>query len=348
MIFMRQTIQISTSTILKTAGIILGLVLLYLIKTVLVMLFLAVIIAAAVDMPIDWLVRHKIRRGLAVAIVYVFAISALGAILYLVIPALASQIKTIATSLPDYILALQFKLRGIGTGISDQSLHDFLVSISNNLAGSFNNIILGIINLFGGFLSAIFVLIISIYLAVREQAVKKFFLLFVPEANKEYAGNLLDRMIFKLGAWLRGQIVLMAIISVLVYIALKILKIKFALTLALLAGLLEIVPIIGPIISAIPGILFAFLQYDSIGFALVVALAYYIVQELEKYLIVPFVMKKAVGLNPISIMVAVLVGAELYGIIGAVLAIPVAALISIGFADLMERRKNVISEAEKK
>jgi len=107
--------------------------------------------------------------------------------------------------------------------------------------------------------------------------------------------------------------------------------------LALLAALLEIIPIIGPILSAVPGILFALLQ--SFGLAVLVAVFYYVIQELEKYLVVPLVMKKAVGLNPISVLVAVLVGLELEGIIGAVIAIPIAAIISIIFHDYMDSRK---------
>jgi predicted PurR-regulated permease PerM len=334
----KQTIEISYATILKFLAIILGLVFIYLIKNILVMLFLAVIIAAAVDMPIDWLVRHKFRRGLAVGIVYFLAIAIFALIVYLIVPPLAGQLKIIAGSLPDYILELQIKLQGLGAGFDTQSLQQVLLNLGNKLGSSLDTIFLAIIDFFGGVFSAFVILIISIYLAAREQGVKKFILSFVPSARQPYATSLVDRILFKLGAWLRGQIILMAAVGVLVFVGLSILKIKFALTLALIAALLEIVPIIGPIIAAVPAILFAFLQ--SPGLAILVAAMYYVVQELEKYLIVPQVMKRAVGLNPISIMVAILIGAELYGIMGAVLAIPVAAMVSIGFNDFMEWKKS--------
>lgn len=333
----KQTIEISTSTILKVLAVILGLVVAYLIRNILVMLFLSIIIAAAVDSPIDWLVKHKIRRGIAVAIVYILLIAFFGFLIYLIVPPLAGQIVNLASNLPDYILGIQDKLQWFGGKFSQQSLQDLLMKLGGQLSASAGNIFVATINVFGGIFSALIVLIISIYLAAREQGIKKFVLSLVSPKNEVYAASLVDRMLSKLGSWLRGQIVLMAIIGVMVFVGLKLLKIKFALTLALLAGLFEIVPIIGPILSAVPGVFFALLQ--SFGLAILVAVFYYVVQELEKYLIVPFVMKKAVGLNPISVMVAVLIGFELDGIIGAVIAIPVAAIISIIFHDYMGRRR---------
>ncbi|OGZ34863.1 MAG: hypothetical protein A2174_02805 [Candidatus Portnoybacteria bacterium RBG_13_41_18] len=338
---MRQTIEISLSTILKFLAILAGIFLLYLIKNILVMLFLAVIIAAAVDAPIDWLVRHKFRRGLAVAIVYVTGIAIFGFLLYLIIPPLAEQIKILAVNLPDYLGELEGRLQWIGGQFGITSLQDVLVKLADRLSSAAGDIFIATINFFGGLFSALIVLIISIYLAVEEKSVKKFVVSLAPADKEEYIADLVDRMLYKLGGWFRGQILLMAIIGVLVFIVLSLLKVKYALTLALIAGLLEIVPIIGPILAAVPAILFSWLQ--SFGLAIAVAVLYYIIQEIEKYLIVPMVMKRAVDLNPITIMVAVLIGVELQGIIGAILAIPVAAIVSILFRDL-KNRKNASRE----
>jgi len=334
----KQTIEITTATILKAIAIILGVVFVYLVRNILLMLFVSVIIASAVDAPIDWLVRHKIRRGLAVAIVYILGIVIFGFLIYLIIPPLASQVKVLAFNMPGYLGELEGKLQWLGGKFGIVSLQDVLTSIGDRLGVAAGDIFVATINFFGGVFSAVIVLIISIYMAVKEQAIKKFFVSFSPERHRAYVENLTERILYKLGAWFRGQIILMAVIGVMSYIGLSLLKIKFALTLALIVGLLEVVPIIGPIIAAVPAILFALLQ--SPGLALLTAALYYVIQELEKYLIVPQVMKRAVGLNPISIMVAVLIGAELHGIIGAIIAIPVAAIISIILSDLVLSRKN--------
>ena len=333
----KQTIEISTSTILKGLAIILGLVLVYLLRNILVMIFLAVIIAAAVDSPIDWLARHKIRRAIAVAIVYVLLIAIFGFVIYLIVPPLAKELINIAGNLPDYISGAQSKLQWLGGEFSQTNLQDLILNLGRQLNASASNIFAATMNVFGGILSALMVLIISIYLAAKEQGVKKLVLSLVSPKNEAYAVSLVDRILSKLGAWMRGQIILMAIIGVMVYIGLTLLKIKFALTLALLTALLEIIPIIGPIISAVPGVLFALLQ--SFGLAVLVAVFYLFVQELEKYLVVPMLMRKAVGLDPISVLVALMIGLELNGLIGAVIAIPIAAIISIIFHDYMDSRK---------
>jgi len=334
----KKIVEISTATILKVITIILALVFIYLIRDILLTLFLAVIVASAVDGPIDWLVRHKIKRVVAVAIIYVSGIALFGFLIYLIIPPLAGQIGNLASNLPAYIGQLQTKTQLSGAQFAFISVKDLLARLGSLLSNAAGDIFVATINFFGGIFSALIVLIISIYLAVREQAVKRFFVSVVSPEHEVYTADLIDRILDKLGAWFRGQIILMAAIGVMVYIALTILGVKFALTLALLAGLLEVVPIIGPILAAVPAVLFALLQSPAL--AIITLVVYYIIQELEKYLIVPQVMKRALGLNPITIMVAVLIGAELHGIIGAIIAIPVAAIISIGYQDLMDKRRS--------
>jgi predicted PurR-regulated permease PerM len=253
------------------------------------------------------------------------------------VPPLAKELINIAGNIPDYISGAQSKLQWLGGSFSQTNLQDLILNLGRQLNASASNIFAATINVFGGIISALMVLIISIYLAAKEQGVKKLVLSLVSPKNEAYAVSLVDRILSKLGAWMRGQIILMAIIGVMVYIGLTLLKIKFALTLALLTALLEIIPIIGPIISAVPGVLFALLQ--SFGLAVLVAVFYLFVQELEKYLVVPMLMRKAVGLDPISVLVALMIGLELNGFIGAVIAIPIAAIISIIFHDYMDNRK---------
>ncbi len=126
---------------------------------------------------------------------------------------------------------------------------------------------------------------------------------------------------------MRGQIVLSLIIGLGSFIALTILQIPYALPLAILTGFMEVVPVIGPIISAIPAILLGYLVSPIL--ALWVALAYFIIQQLENHLIVPQVMKHAVGLNPLVVILAVAVGGRLLGISGALLAVPITVVIQI-------------------
>lgn len=138
-----------------------------------------------------------------------------------------------------------------------------------------------------------------------------------------------------MGYWLRGQLLLSLIVFVMVYIGLSILNVKYALLLALLAGLFEVVPFLGPWISAIPGVFFAFSQ-GGIGKAVLVAVVYLVVQQIENNLIVPKVMGKTTGLNPLVVIIAILIGARLAGAIGALLAVPVTLAITVYFESFKE------------
>ena len=148
------------------------------------------------------------------------------------------------------------------------------------------------------------------------------------------ASRIMIRIEEKLGSWLRGQIVLSFIIGGLVYIALAIPGVPFALPLAIIAGILEVVPVIGPIISAIPAILIAFTSSPIL--AAYVAIAFFVIQQLENSLIVPQVMNKAVGLNPLIVILAVAIGGKLLGISGALLAVPITVVIQILIEDVLK------------
>jgi predicted PurR-regulated permease PerM len=139
----------------------------------------------------------------------------------------------------------------------------------------------------------------------------------------------------KIGKWMQGQIMLMAIIFILDYIGLSLVGIPYALPLAAFAGLLEIVPYVGPIISAVPGVVLGFLVSPIKG--LLALIIYIITQQAESNIVTPLIMKRTVDLNPVVVILALLIGAKLGGILGAILAIPVATTIGIIAKDMMAK-----------
>lgn len=328
---MNQTINISTSTILRFILIILGVVFLYLISSVLLTIFVAFIIAAAVDGPVDWLAKKGVRRLLATAIVYAVAISVFASALYLIVPTLAQQVGILAVNLPSYLTKLGANVQIIQEKIGIDALQNVLDKASNQLAGATSNIFGTAINIFGGIFSFIIIIVISVYLVANDKALKDFILSISPSEQQSYVLSLVERIQNKLGAWLRGQLVLMAIMGVLIYIGLTILGVKYALTLALLAGLLEIIPYLGPVLSAIPAIILAFMQAPILG--VLTLLLFIVAQALENHLIVPQIMKRVVGLNPLVIIISLIVGAQLAGVLGATVAVPIAATASVFLND---------------
>ena len=322
-----KTINISTSTIFRTLIILLGVVFLYAIRDILVIIFVALIIAAAVNEPVGWLQKRKIPRILGVIFVYLSFLSLLSLAIILIFPPLAEQIKQLAVNFPEIIekvgLGVQewwgkFQVEGI--------VQSFLSDISSGLSQTVSGFFSAITGIFGGIFSVVFVFIFSFYLATQEKGIKGFIFTLIPTEHRHYISDLANRIQIKIGGWVRGQLLLMLIVGVLTYIGLSLLGVKYALVLALIAALFEIIPYLGPILAAVPAVILAFFQAPVL--ALMVVLLFTVINQLENYVIVPQVMKRTVGLSPIVIIVVMLIGAKLAGILGIILAVPTAAAIT--------------------
>jgi len=180
-------------------------------------------------------------------------------------------------------------------------------------------------NVVGRIASVVFVFILSFYLAIEEKGVKKFIRAVTPISKENYAIKLWERGQKRLSRWLGAQLLLGLIVGSMTFIGLKIIGVPYALGLSILAGILELVPTVGPILAAIPAIAIAFIKSPVI--ALITLALYIVVQQLENNLLVPKIMQKTVGLNPVITILALLIGVKLAGITGMVLAIPVTMLI---------------------
>jgi len=334
-----QTINISTSTIFRVIIILLGFIFLYLIRDILLLVFIAIVIAAAINGPVSWLQTRRVPRLLGVIFVYLFLLLVLALMTTLIFPPLAEQIKQLATYFPDFLSKSGIGLRQWWFDYSaGANFQDILGQLSEKITQATRGVFSTIIDLFGGIFSAFVVLVISFYLTLQEKGIKKFLVSLTPSEHQYYLSDLIERIQVKIGSWLRAQVLLMAIIGLLTFLGLYFLGIKYALTLGLLAGLLEIIPYLGPILAAIPAVILGFFQ--SPWLALLVAVLYIVIQQLENYIIVPQVMKRSVGLNPIVIIIVMLIGAKLAGILGIILSVPLTASLAEFFRSLKEAENN--------
>ncbi len=300
------------------------------------MVFIALIIAAAIDGPVDWLARHRVRRVFGTAIVYILIFLFFGLFLYLVLPPLAGQIKILATNLPELFAKLGASLSAIEQRVGTPNLQGLLDNLSGQLSNAASNIFGTAINIFGGIVNAVVILVISIYLVVQDKGIKFFFTGITPEKHRSYVADLTERIQEKLGAWLRGQLMIMFIIGLLSYIGLILLGVKFALTLALLTAVFEIIPFIGPILSGAVAIIIALTQSPFL--ALFVLILFIVIHQLEGHIIAPQIMKRVVGLNPLVVIISMLIGAKLAGLLGVVVVVPLAAAISVLLKDFWPAR----------
>jgi predicted PurR-regulated permease PerM len=185
----------------------------------------------------------------------------------------------------------------------------------------------------------IIVLTLAFYMAVEEDRMKKFTILIVPAKHREYAVSLLARIKIKISQWVRGQFFIMLSIFILDYIGLSLIGVPYALFLAIFAGVLELIPYAGPVIASVPGVFLGFLISPFTG--LMAFLVYLVAQQFESHVIIPQIMKRAVGLNPIVTIMALLIGAKLGGILGAILSIPIATALGLFLGDLFNRKESV-------
>lgn len=334
-------ITISTASIIKIIVIFLVLGFLYLIRDIIAILFISLVVASALDPLIDSFQRRKIPRAIGILVIYLVIIGAISLAVVLIVPPIVEQVKQITTSFPDYYERLvelysNFQEFSIRYGV-EGSVQDSLDSLNNALAQLGAGIFTASSRFFGGVITLFAVLVIVFYLTIGETGIKEFFRSLAPAKYQPYLIQKFNQIQKKLGMWLRGQLILSLIIFLLIFIGLTILGVKYALVLALIAGLAEFIPFVGPLISAIPAIFLTFA--DSPLKALLVIILYIIVQQLENQIIVPKVMQKSVGLNPIIVIIVMLIGAKIAGVLGVILAVPTATIIKIFLSDFFEERK---------
>lgn len=319
----KQLISISTGTILKIIAIFAALWFVWFVRDILAILFVALMLAALIDPFADWFQVKKIPRALAVLIVYLALLLIVGFVVLLIIPPFIEQISSLLANFGYYDQVAGWFGRFSSLTFEGGNL--------SQITSSFQQVFATLSGFLGGVAAMVIALVLTFYMVVEENAARRLFKNIAPTKYQPHLAKLFAKMQKKIGAWLRGQIVLGLIVGVAAYIGLSILGVKYALVLAIMAGLFEIIPYVGPVAAAIPAVILSMLQSPIKG--LLVIVLYIIIQWLENNILVPKIMQKVTGLNPIVSIVALLVGLKIAGVIGAILAIPVATMVAVILED---------------
>jgi predicted PurR-regulated permease PerM len=337
-----QVITISTLSIVKVVVFALALAFLYMIRDIVALFFVSLVLASIINPLAAWFESNRMKRGVAVILLYAGIIGLLAFLLTSLVPAIVAETGDLIRN-ADTIWARFLDTFGplrdfvASHGLS-QNLSEYLSSSAGGgISGAAGGLVATIRGFFGSVASLVIVFVVTFYLVVSEDALKRLFRAVAPDAYQPYLVDLFSRIEKAIGSWVRGQLILSAIVALAVYVILLILGVKYALILALAAGVAESIPYIGPIMAALPAILIAMTQ--SPLKALLVAIAYIVLQQTENHILVPKVMQKATGLHPIVSIFSLLIGAKTAGLIGALLAIPVATAISIVAEDLFRMVK---------
>lgn len=308
---MYRKIEISHKTIIFSVFFLIFLWFLFYIKDLLLQLFIALLFTTILDPFVTRLASFKIPRGIAILSSYILILGLLSGIVALLAPPLVEQTTNFANSLPGYISQL-----GIPPVVSSEVNREFFTRMGS-IPGQL--LVFGA-SLLSNVVSVLAVLVFTFYLLLSRNKLDEQLGNFFGTEKTEKIVDLLARLERKLGGWARGELTLMFLVGLLNYIGLTILGMPFALPLAILAGLFEVVPYLGPIVAAIPGVLIGFGISPVTGFGVVIMAI--LVQQLENYVFVPKIMGKSVGVSPVIILLAFAIGERLAGVVGMIISVP--------------------------
>lgn len=318
----RHSVEISHRTIIFTAFFIIFLAVVRQIEGILVGIFVSYLIMAAVNPLVNFLEKFKIPRSLSAIVILIGMLSGIVSGIAALIPPIVDQTGAFLSQLPKLLGQLGVQL--------DQSL------VSSQLGSIPQNAFKVISGVFSNALAVFTILVMSYYMILERQHLSGRLTNWFGDSETTFE-DLLAKIEVKIGAWIRGQVILSLIIGGAVYIGLISLSIPYAVPLAIIAGLMESIPNIGPTVSMVPAAVVGFTISPLHGGAVV--LLYFLIQQFENNLIVPLIMRRAVGLNPLVTIIALMVGLALGGVAGAVLSIPVVLIGEVLIPYFIDRSK---------
>ncbi|MDP9362856.1 MAG: AI-2E family transporter [Chloroflexota bacterium] len=329
---------------------VLGLVwLLIQVRSILLLLILGILLAAAVEPLVNRLRRRGFSRGQGILAVYAGIFAVLGLAGYLIVPELYEQGQQFWSNVPTLLQDFRQQsatsangfIRTAGTTALDRAI-DLYNNPSETVrlqAVQVTEAISVVTSVFGILFTTVSVMIVAFYWMTEKALIKRLVLGLFPLERRDRAHDLWDQIEGKLGGWARGQLILMIVIGVLSTIAYSplVLDLEFWFLLGIFAGLTELIPFVGPVIGGALAVVVALT--DSWQKALIVVAFVAVLQQVEGSYLVPRIMRDAVGLTPLTVFLALLVGGALGGPVGAVLAIPVAAAIQVLVQNLLRSRE---------
>ena len=355
----RVMVELSVHSVVKSAVAVMGILILayflYLIKSILIIFFVSLFLASVFNPGVDFFQRHKVPRWLGLIIIYFLVFALLIFLVGSLVPIIIEQLKEIANNLSGYINTLfndenatlpfadkwQPLVGDIWSAVDREqiisSLQTALENLGSKLGDWTGNALGAVISISAGIMNMVMVMFITFFIVIDRKNLHTFFLSLFPSKYGAYLSKKNHIIQENIGDWISGQLLLSVVMGLITFIVFSILGIKYAATLAIISGISEFIPYIGPIITFASAGLIAINQ--STGTFLWLVVAYVIIQAFEGNILVPLIMSKSVGINPIIIILAMLIGWQFLGVLGMIIAIPLAKIISIFIEDYRDKVK---------
>jgi len=331
-----KVLDISWGAILKIGIAFLAFYILYLIRDILIWFIFALIISILFNPAIDFLQKRRVPRSLATLFIFIFVFGILGLLIYLIATVFIFEIQQFTKLFPQYFERFAPLLKELGLEVFEnfeiftKSFQEWLIQAS---AGIFS----GLAAIFGGIFSTITILTLAIFFSLEERGAERAIRIFSLKRQEQEVLNLWKSCQTKVSGWFGARILACLFVGILSYIALWLFQINYPFALALFAGFTNIIPIVGPIIAGVIIALIAAL--DSWLKAALILIVFILIQQIEGNILTPILTKKFIGLPPALVLISLLIGGKLWGILGAILAVPLAGIIFEFTANFLKKRK---------
>jgi predicted PurR-regulated permease PerM len=314
---------------LGAASTLIALYALYTVRAILIRILIALFIAVSLDPAVRWLTRRGMRRGVAVTLIFLLALALAAAFLLSVIPPLVTQGRNLADDLPDYLGRLQDRSSQFRQLNDRYNITDQLQGLATTLPSRLGTGLLGFTGrVFGAVFNGLTVLVFTIYFMADMPRIRTGVVRLFPVGRRPHARRVVDLVVDKVGGYMIGNIIISLIAGVASFIAFTLLGVAFPVPLAFVVAICDLIPMIGATLGAIIGVTVALFSTDLVH-TLLVAAFFIAYQQLENYVIAPRVLKTTVELGAAAVLIAGLIGATVLGLVGALMAIPVAAAFNV-------------------
>lgn len=325
----------STATIVRVVLTVLGILALlyaaYLVRSVLVLTIVSAFLAVGLDPAVRRLEDLGLRRGFAVAVLFVTVIILLAGFVIAIVPPLVSQVTNFVTDLPKYVQDIAQNNPRIREFVAQNDVTERLRDATKDLPGLIQGSLGGVLgvagSILGKFFSLITVLVLTIYFLLSLSKIRAGTLKLIPKSRRHRAQQLADPILGKIGSYIEGQLTIALLSGGLAFLFFLIIALPFPIALALWVSIAGLIPLVGATIGAIPAIIVAF--FGSMGHGIAIVVYFIVYQQLENYVIAPRIFTRAVDVSPAAVLLAALIGGTLLGFVGALMAIPVAASLKL-------------------
>ena len=331
------TLDISWGSILKIGLALIFFYILFLIQDILTLIVFSLIISVLFNPVIDFLQKRKVPRVVGTAFIYLLFFSLVSGFIYFTANTFSKELTNFSQLLPVYFEKAAPALKDFNLD-QLQSFEVFNKYLQGVLVTASTSIFSAASTFFGGIFTMITLFTIAIFLSLEEKSIQKFLFLISPKKYEEYIYTLFSSVENKVAGWFGSRVLSCIFVGVFTYLLLEVFAIKYSLTLALFAAVSNIVPIAGPMVA---GLLIGFFTLLDPGpnAAILVLIAFILIHQVEGNVLTPLLTKKMIGIPPVLVIISLLIGARLWGIMGAILVIPMAGIFYEFSRQFLQKKK---------